>query len=790
VSEICKFALDNILPLFNDTDPTIQTLALLCVSSWSSHSTIETDLFFPTLEYTVQKLSTLSLIETTSEVIMNLLSDSRISGLEKTVMGQIYPELISLNGQLAQCIKQEEEDFISPFCKLLSKFGEVFVTFLVENLPSSRPYFDMLLSCTAYCPLYPSTSEISEIPFYFWFVFSNELETTNELKPTSLSPATLDLGRQILHQLLHVLINQSKYPDDEVISLWTSDDIDRIRNHRRECADTSLYCYYALELGALEMIVTSIINEMGLLNSDSNAGLQVLETLMFHLKSFAESVPAEEESYTVMIFQDTSMTFLQGLATSSRNGSKYFRLTLASLMGKFKRLILGNFAEWLAFHPTALPLCVNYLVTEITDSHNPIIAASSLVEVCATCQGPLAQHCDEVLNLCIAALSTCSTFVKSKIFLSISHIVKALPPSEATPRMSLLLGGIIDQLGQDVGSLSNGIAPNLNQIESILMHLEFLESFSKGGNSYLHCDLTETTTITPEEMQLGSRFYTIVEAIMNTIREEVILQELAVAIKDCARAGLPLFQSQTLPLFFLIGATFKSTKQSYWMSSFTQLFRKINWAAAPYEPITIQIMDISNFISTEYSSLQSMENNPDIIHEYFLFLTEVILAHSNPKVLQNKKDIIEQFPANIMEGIFGVCLINGLYVQEPLAVNAVLTFLHDFINQSTCSTLPSICTHILQAICRPLLEAFLKSVAGGHPSSMLPKMCKGMLLVMNAYPDASRSILTDLLSQTMGKATPMDSQVFLRGILGFVSLSLLTHKDEKIESVSRGLQSV
>jgi hypothetical protein len=82
VGEICSFALSNVMPLMDDPNPQVQSAALSTVAAWSTYSTIDTDSFFPLLEKTVLKLSNLDLIETTSDVVMTLLGDARITGVK------------------------------------------------------------------------------------------------------------------------------------------------------------------------------------------------------------------------------------------------------------------------------------------------------------------------------------------------------------------------------------------------------------------------------------------------------------------------------------------------------------------------------------------------------------------------------------------------------------------------------------------------------------------------------------------------------------------------------------
>lgn len=291
--------------------------------------------FFPLFEKVIQLLPQLEMLEATSDVLMILLGDSRISGLERSVANHLYPILITMNPKLLESIQEEDEEFILPFCKLICKFAEVFATFLIEGLPGTKPFMDMLLACTAYPALYPSNPDISEIPLYFWFTFESEIETTNELRPSKYNDQVIQMAHEILFQVLSILVNQAKYPLDSVVAGWSKDALDRFKGHRRECGDTALYCYYALEERALFQVVNGITMEMQFLSQDVNSGTQLLETLIFHLKSFAESISSDEDQYIPMIFQQEALQFLVSIAQSKRDGAALLRMTLASTIGNY-----------------------------------------------------------------------------------------------------------------------------------------------------------------------------------------------------------------------------------------------------------------------------------------------------------------------------------------------------------------------------------------------------------------------------------------------------------------------
>jgi hypothetical protein len=168
------------------------------------------------------------------------------------------------------------DDFVMPFCKLICKFGEIYVGFLVEGLPGTKAFFDMIIECTAYPAIYPSNPEISEITHYFWFSFQDGIDNSNELRACEFNESAISMGNQILFELLNVLIMHTKYPADAVLASWNADFLDRFKNHRNECGDTSLYCYYSLQDQALGYVIQSFLAQLQETTSNPGNGLQVL----------------------------------------------------------------------------------------------------------------------------------------------------------------------------------------------------------------------------------------------------------------------------------------------------------------------------------------------------------------------------------------------------------------------------------------------------------------------------------------------------------------------------------
>lgn len=90
---------------------------------------------------------------------------------------------------------------------------------------------------------------------YFWFLLEDSLDSTNELGTAlTTTPEMLTLSHQVFKRLLGILYIQVRFPSDTELKSWDAgkfcfdeDSKDRFRNHRNECGDAVLQCYYNLQ---------------------------------------------------------------------------------------------------------------------------------------------------------------------------------------------------------------------------------------------------------------------------------------------------------------------------------------------------------------------------------------------------------------------------------------------------------------------------------------------------------------------------------------------------------------
>jgi hypothetical protein len=482
-----------------------------------------------------------------------------------------------------------------------------------------------------------------------------------------------------------------------------------------------------------------------------------MEALIFHLKAFTASIPAEENQIVPLIFEERTFLAVTNLINDKNNGSQQFRITLAST--------IGYLAEWFSANPDYLPSIFRFLINELSDCFNPVPAAMSLVEICCVCQSQLSDHCDEILNLCVQALSVASFNVKSRIFQAMSYITSALPTEEASPRILVMVGGIIAQLEQDLIMIDpSHPKKHMEPYNSIIIHIEYLKSFCKGSSSApIGIELSESTEPLTEQEQITSvRFYEIISGLLDRFVDDLtILSELSMLLKECCKSGLSFIDAASVILLQKVASAFSRNPQSCLISTASSLFRRAtnsSYQKTVDADLNTPCLEISQVFIANGISLESLESYPDLIHEYFIFLWEIILA---------KKGIVEQFPPPIVETIFAVALMNGLQVQEMLAYNTVLKFIKDFVTFGT----EPLASQVMQILCKPIMERFLNSVLGAHPKNLMAKITSTMLEVIIAYPSQSQQAVLEYLQQHPKLCAKVDKTIterFYKDLFGYL----------------------
>ncbi|KAJ3261699.1 Importin-13 [Boothiomyces macroporosus] len=500
---------------------------------------------------------------------------------------------------------------------------------------------------------------------------------------------------------------------------------------------------------ALSVIATVFNNELQKVTENQNCGTQ----------AFSESIPSDESDFTPFIFSEKAIQSIQKVIGDQREGHKQLRVTFAS--------VLGNFAEWLNMHTEPLSLCFNFLLSEMVNSHAPMTAASALTEICSVCQVPLSSYADEILNLCMTTLPNVHKHVQGKIIQSLSYVIQALPPAEAAPRLNYIIIGILDQIAGDITIRENeGDSDQLK--DTLLFHLGFLKSFCKGASHHSpHHSPTRTSVIdielNEEEKQLGNRFVQVIGNIFRYwVSDLSITIEICIILKDAFKSEIKFIKAQSKIILEYISEAFNHAQHACLLSSAISVLPAINQSSAPNDtdlyPASIAIC---NTFSQKCTNLPFMEDNSDVIHEFYEFLTWL---------LRKCPSIVNDFQPQFIEASFRDCILIGLLMADVLILQSILKFLRELLalGSEQCP-LEEFVKSILSQIGEPVFIQMLTGIGGGQASSVVPKIADTLLCFITHFPVASQQLLKICLDREgfpSQKVTHEDKENFQKEILG------------------------
>ena len=279
------------------------------------------------------------------------------------------------------------------------------------------------------------------------------------------------------------------------------------------------------------------------------------------------------------------------------------------------------------------------------------------------------------------------------------------------------------------------------------MHLDFVKSLARGGDSYsseiIHIT-DDLKPVSPEESRVGFRLLEIVSQIMNQCSNDItLLQEASLVIKECCKSGLGFWRPHLLSFFQVTVSCFVKTRQAFLLIALTSLYRSIDLNSSlnnpfPFEEMLKHLFDTVATFASHTPSPVEMESHPDVVCDFYIFLGQV---------LSSKKGLIEQLPHDLLHAIFVIILVQSLEVQEMLAFNSVLKFLVVFVDLSQATQIHPILQDILKMICKPIIRQLIRGIGGGHSQSTIPKICKSFLELMVAFPSLVQEGLKECLQE-------------------------------------------
>ncbi|KAK7463063.1 hypothetical protein VKT23_007649 [Stygiomarasmius scandens] len=700
----------------------------------------------------------------------------------------------------------------------------------------TQTFLRLLLSFTGFPGYYGVDEELSEMTLGFWYMLQEALwgndfyipENEDERPDTSNAEMgdQTAVAKALYVEVVKVLRNKIKLPEPG--HGWSKDQMDKFLVYRRDVGDILINAYYVIRDDMIDFFINDVAARLAARQPGQQGGWEDIEATLHCILSIQEALDYEKTGQLHRLF---STEILGQLPTTGRNRVRRTALSL-----------IGTYASWFATAPdvtgttvtttgTNLPpkqdllmTCISYVVQALPDQSLSLQAASALRNLCDSNRKALAPQISAFAEL-HAGLAQVPDSEKSKVMESIASVIQALPPLEEIPPVESIVNPIVQKMAEIIRS--PGTRPAEARAVAILQ-LETLAGVAKG--------LTRTTafgdgvTATFEE---GSEDEAEVEAVEQARQDPRMVnlrQSILDSIRGCVEAfgedagigqalnelvksitSLPvdatLITLPPPPLLEIVCFAMRRQVTASWLTLAGILITQLS--PPPPMPLADDQEDpkaarnakireereqqakavvseaLPILLSTSLTLMGSpngMENNPDIVQEFFLCMD---------RAAQFFTSNFYTLPAGALDALMN-CAVRALTLQERYSLVAASTFLSTFVHRSYVHTsLASYRTQLLAVHGRTVMYGVLSGLAGQAPRSATPNLIEVLSTLLTRCVEESRRWIREVLfdpSFPLSKVTAEDKERFMKSVVGSKSLKRTREAAQQFTLLARGLE--
>ncbi|KAJ1342715.1 hypothetical protein BSLG_002812 [Batrachochytrium salamandrivorans] len=670
-------------------DPSVRRIALRCISSWVQHELLPVDTLVIVLQSLLHELQNGSEFETVASAIAEILGEHRLRRLKNTVCGISLEVLTSpsIYNKLVYAIRDEDESVVRHICIMLTELGENHVEYFWENIltPSVSKALDMLLDIIEYPGYFGVDQDVTGLPFYFLFLFqetaTEQMEVWTHDDIGGVHSAMESRLNQIYARLLKLLCSQVKYAPLADMASWSSDNRDQFKSHRSECADTLLCCYAILSDRSLELVCSAIGQQID--HASSLTGMhpiEDLEALFFLLGAFSETIDSKENTYLAQILNARMLKQIDAICTPNDTSGLLRNTTLS---------VLGSFSPWLSKNPHDIGAIFEYILTSILIPRSCLSASSALRQVCDSCRISLAPYADQVVNACISAL-----------------------PSVEAANISIYRHDVLVRLGY-LKSCCHGAIPSED-------------------SSTVPVNLVDVAAAPNEqEQQVGLDISNTIHAtIAMWSQDEEMIQAACAVVNEISRSDLSHLVNQSSALLSFFLDAIKSQPRTCYLRVVATLTEYVvsrqmdtnTGLSIRREMFTV----LCTHIADRFTTLEYMENNPDVVDEFVRMLYSFLVMYGSLAVQMDRGFICT---------VISTVMIQGLKLQERLAISTILRFVTDFVNSPfEAVVVEHIVKDVMAVSGSAIVGALLTAIGGGLPRSLIDRLSDTMFVMVYKHP--------------------------------------------------------
>lgn len=412
----------------------IQEQALKCFSSWVEFGV-------PIMEgesvilQVFQSLQNPHLFDSAVESLVNVFSHPDSHRFPYTIQ-KFLPHVLQLSEMFKKATESTDMDVCQGICQIVVALAENHTKLIIdaalcqdeERRNNVLNLVRMVLACSSIPGHFPVDEDFSNMPFTFWYVLQDEILESDPSRCQLLLP----IIQPFFFSLVEVLLIKVQYPDDQMYSSWTADELEQFRCYRQDIGDTMMYSFSILReplLGYLYSVLASCVDK----NQTSTVRWQMAEGIFFLFGSVAESVDLEES-----MFMPNVLNLIPKLPFDN---IKFISTAL---------YMVGSFGEWLNCHPDILGSVIPLVLQGLTNSEVATAATMSLKDVTRENLDHIVPYVHQILSSSQNALN--SNILKSKdcirLMCSIGQVLSVLEFEEIMQYLNAILTPHLQQMDE------------------------------------------------------------------------------------------------------------------------------------------------------------------------------------------------------------------------------------------------------------------------------------------------------------------------------------------------------
>lgn len=329
--------------------------------------------------------------ETCADVLHEILNHRNTVQVQDTVYSKIFNWMISpiMQTQVQLALNGEDLFLARSLMRVYSSFGENFYTRIISDIGKNPPgepipqliYLEMILALTNYPGNFPTDQTISEVGLEFWHLFQEGILEHVENKQSQTQDVLLVLN-PIITKLVTVIHSKIKYPPNEDLQGWDTDDFNSFRIYRRDAGDILSDVYYLLKEGYPSHYLNNAENMIRVMCSDSNTGAdqwQELEATLFLLRKLAVMMNSGHGPAITRLFSSEYLgKVLEIKPTTAHHAfsNNYLKLQAIKMCGDFAKLYKHDQA--------VLSALTQQIICAFSDPSLKVAATTAFRDICDT----------------------------------------------------------------------------------------------------------------------------------------------------------------------------------------------------------------------------------------------------------------------------------------------------------------------------------------------------------------------------------------------------------------------